>query len=58
MKSSASSQRLCTPRSWNASVPDFLVTGTDTGIGKTVVAAALVKVSATEGGAAVCRLTP
>ena len=30
------------PRSWSASVPDFLVTGTDTGVGKTVIAAALV----------------
>jgi dethiobiotin synthetase len=28
--------------SWSASVPDFLVTGTDTGVGKTVIAAALV----------------
>jgi dethiobiotin synthetase len=29
-------------RSSSASVPDFLVTGTDTGVGKTVIAAALV----------------
>ena len=30
------------PCFWNASVSDLLVTGTDTGVGKTVVAAALV----------------
>ena len=30
-------------RQWsNASVPDLLVTGTDTGVGKTVIAAALI----------------
>jgi dethiobiotin synthetase len=28
--------------SWSASVPDLVVTGTDTGVGKTVIAAALV----------------
>lgn len=30
------------PRSWSDSVRDLLVTGTDTGVGKTVIAAALV----------------
>src|SRR5262245_50814908 len=30
------------PRSWSGSVRDLLVTGTDTGVGKTVIAAALV----------------
>jgi dethiobiotin synthetase len=31
------------PRSWSGSVRDLLVTGTDTGVGKTLVAAALIK---------------
>jgi dethiobiotin synthetase len=31
------------PRLWSGLVPDLLVTGTDTGVGKTVVAAALVR---------------
>jgi dethiobiotin synthetase len=36
-------RRPCAPPSWSAWVRDILITGTDTGIGKTVVAAALVK---------------
>jgi dethiobiotin synthetase len=40
---------LCTPASWSVSVPDFLVTGTDTGVGKTVIASALVKALCAQG---------
>jgi dethiobiotin synthetase len=35
-------RRPCAPPSWSGSVRDLLVTGTDTGVGKTVIAAALV----------------
>jgi len=37
------------PASWSASVPDFLVTGTDTGVGKTVIASALVQALCAQG---------
>ena len=36
------SPRQCTPPSWSVLVRDLLVTGTDTGVGKTVIAAALI----------------
>jgi dethiobiotin synthetase len=37
------------PASWSVLVPDFLVTGTDTGVGKTVIASALVKALCAQG---------
>jgi len=41
------------PHSWSVSVRDLLVTGTDTGVGKTVIAAALVTVLRASGVRAV-----
>src|SRR5688572_15444232 len=42
MPSLAISRRACRPSSRSDSVRDLLVTGTDTGVGKTMIAAALV----------------
>src|SRR5215210_7709752 len=43
------SRLLCMPRSASALMPDYLVTGTDTGVGKTVIAAALLQALLAKG---------